>query len=361
MKANPLLLATMLASAMGAPSAASAEDKTGIQPPTSAAVRLPVEGEFPSLSGATGWLNSQPLTPANLRGKVVLIDFWTYTCVNWRRTLPYVRAWAEKYKDRGLVVIGVHTPEFSFEKDLGNIRWAVKDMRVDYPVAIDSNYAVWNAFNNEYWPALYFIDAQGRIRHHYFGEGEYDQSEKIIQQLLSENGVAGLAPYMVSVHAVGAEVAADWATLKSPETYLGTAQAENFASVGGAAADKPHVYSAPTGLELNHWALAGDWTVGKGAAVLNTAGGRIVYRFHARDLNLVMGPATRGASPRFRVLIDGRQPGAAHGVDVDDQGNGRATEQRLYQLIRQSKVIADHIFEIEFLEPGAEAVVFTFG
>lgn len=339
----------------------SAEDKSAIQSSTPAPARLPVEGVFPSLDGATGWLNSQPLTPTTLRGKVVLIDFWTYTCVNWRRTLPYVRAWAGKYRDRGLVVIGVHSPEFSFEKDLGNIRWAVKDMRVDYPVAIDSNHHVWNAFNNEYWPALYFIDAQGRIRHHYFGEGEYEQSEKIIQQLLSENGIAGLGPDLVSVRAVGAEVAADWATLKSPETYLGTNQAENFASPGGATVDKPHAYSSPTGLELNHWALVGDWTVGKGAAVLNKPGGRVVYHFHARDLNLVMGPAARGTSPRFRVLIDGQPPGAAHGVDVDEQGTGRVIEQRMYQLVRQSKAIADHNFEIEFLDTGVEAVVFTFG
>jgi thiol-disulfide isomerase/thioredoxin len=325
------------------------------------AVGLPVEGKFPSLGGATGWLNSQPLTPADLRGKVILIDFWTYTCINWRRTLPYVRAWAGKYRDRGLVVIGVHTPEFPFERDVGNIRWAINDMRVDYPVAIDSNYSVWNAFNNEYWPALYFIDAQGRIRHHYFGEGEYDRSERIIQQLLSDNGIGGLGPELVSVHAVGAEVAADWASLTSPESYLGTAQAENFASPGGAAVDKPHSYAAPAGLELNHWALAGDWTVGKGAAVLNKAGGRIVYHFHARDLHLVMGPATRGASVRFRVLVDGQRPGAAHGVDLDEQGTGRVTEQRLYQLIRQPEPVAGRQFEIEFLDPGVEAFVFTFG
>jgi thiol-disulfide isomerase/thioredoxin len=361
MKANPLLLAALLAGSMGAPVATSAEDNTVMQHLTPAAVRLPVEGDLPSLIGATGWLNSQPLTPADLRGKVVLVDFWTYTCVNWRRTLPYVRAWADKYKDRGLVVIGVHTPEFPFERDVGNIRWAIKDMGVDYPVAIDSDYAVWNAFGNRYWPALYLIDGQGRIRHHFFGEGEYDQSEKIIQQLLSENGIGGLRPELVSVQAIGAEVAADWATLKSPETYLGTAQAENFASPGGAVVDKPHVYAAPARLGLNHWALAGDWTVGKGAAVLNKPEGQIVYQFHARDLNLVMGPATRGSSVRFRVLIDGKPPGASHGSDVDEQGNGRVTEQRMYQVIRQSKTIGDRHFQIEFLDPGVEAFVFTFG
>jgi thiol-disulfide isomerase/thioredoxin len=322
---------------------------------------LPVEGAFPSLSGSSGWLNSRPLTPADLRGKVVLIDFWTYTCINWRRTLPYVRAWADRYKDRGLVVIGVHTPEFPFERDVGNIRWAVKDMRVDYPVAIDSDYAVWHAFSNEYWPALYFIDAQGRIRHHFFGEGEYDRSERVIQQLLSENGIGDIGPGLVSVRASGAELAADWATQKSPETYLGTAQAVNFASAGGAVVDTVHAYSAPTGLELNHWALAGDWIVGKGAAVSNQPGGRIAYQFHARDLHLVMGPATRGTTARFRVLLDRQRPGAAHGVDVDEQGNGKVTEQRLYSLIRQSKSTADHHFEIEFLDPGVEAFVFTFG
>ncbi len=361
MKANQLVLAAALAGAIVAPIETSAEDKSVMQPSAPTSVRLPVEGEFPPLIGATGWINSQPLTPTDLRGKVVLIDFWTYTCINWRRTLPYVRAWAEKYKNRGLVVIGVHTPEFPFERDVGNIRWAIKDMRVDYPVAIDSNYAVWRAFNNEYWPALYFIDAHGRIRHHYFGEGEYDQSERIIQQLLAENGIGGIGPELVPVHALGAEVAADWATLRSPESYLGTTQAENFASPGGAVVDKPQAYAAPTGLGLNHWALAGEWTVGKGAAVLNRAGGRIVYHFHARDLHLVMGPATQGTSVRFHVLIDGQRPGAAHGVDVDEQGNGKVTEQRLYQLIRQSKDVADRHFEIEFLDPGVEAFVFTFG
>ena len=328
---------------------------------TPAAIKLGVEGAFPSLGGANGWLNSQPLTAAGLRGKVVLVDFWTYTCVNWRRTLPYVRAWAEKYKDQGLVVIGVHTPEFSFEKDVENVRWAVKDMRVDYPVAIDSDYAVWRAFNNEYWPALYFIDARGRIRHHQFGEGDYDQSERVIRQLLSENGVDGIRHELVSVEAQGAELAADPGALKTPETYVGYDLAHNFASPGGAAVDKRRAYEAPARLQVNHWALSGDWTVGKEAAVLNKSNGRIAYRFHARDLNLVMGPAARGTAVRFRVLIDGRPPGAAHGTDVDEQGNGTVTEQRLYQLIRQPKPVTDREFEIEFLDPGVEAFDFTFG
>ena len=309
----------------------------------------------------TGWLNSQPLTPAGLRGKVVLIDFWTYTCINWLRTLPYVRAWAEKYKDQGLVVIGVHSPEFAFEKNVDNVRRAVQDMRVDYPVAIDSDHAIWRAFRNQYWPALYFIDAQGRIRHHQFGEGEYEQSERILQQLLAEAGASGIGRELVSVEGRGAEVAADWGNLKSPENYVGYQRTENFASPGGAVLGKRRVYSAPARLSLNQWALSGEWTVTDQATVLNKANGRIAYRFHARDLHLVMGPAMRGAPVRFRVLIDGQPPGAAHGFDVDEQGNGTVTEQRLYQLIRQPKPIADRQFEIEFLDPGVEAYAFTFG
>ena len=325
------------------------------------AAQLPVEGELPSLGGAIGWLNSQPLTPAGLRGKVILIDIWTYTCINWLRQLPYVRAWAEKYKDRGLVVIGVHSPEFAFEKNVENVRRAVADLKVDYPVAIDSDHAIWRAFNNEYWPALYFVDARGRIRHHQFGEGEYEQSEKIIQQLLTEAGTGGVGHELVSVDARGLEAAADWGSLKSPEIYVGYGRTENFASPGGAALDTRRVYTAPPALRLNHWALSGDWTVGEQAIVLNKADGRIAYCFHARDLNLVMGPAARGASVRFRVVIDGKPPGAAHGIDVDDAGNGTVAEQRLYQLIRQPKPIADLRFEIEFLDSGVEAYVFTFG
>ena len=326
-----------------------------------AAVPLPVEGELPSFSGATAWLNSPPLTAADLLGKVVLVEFWTYTCINWLRTLPYVRAWDEKYKDHGLVVIGVHSPEFSFEHDLENVRRAARDMRVDYPIAIDNDFAIWRAFNNHYWPALYLVDAQGRIRSHQFGEGAYEQSEMMIQQLLAEAGIGGIAHELVSVEAQGAEAAADWGDLRSPENYLGDERTENFASPGGAVVDQPRVYAAPGRLMLNQWALAGEWTVEREAVVLNTANGRIAYRFHARDLHLVMGPAARGTSVRFRVRIDGQQPGAAHGSDVDEQGNGTVSDQRLYQLIRQSGHIADRQFEIEFLDAGVEAFVFTFG
>jgi len=326
-----------------------------------AAVPLPIEGELPSFSGATAWLNSPPLSAAGLRGKVVLIDFWTYTCINWLRTLPYVRAWADKYRDHGVVVIGVHTPEFSFEHDIENVRRAAKDMRIEYPIAIDNDYAIWSAFNNHYWPALYLVDAQGRIRYHQFGEGAYEQSEMILQQLLAEAGIGGIAHELVSVDAQGAEAAADWGDLRSPENYVGDARTENFASPGGAVLDQPRVYAAPARFSLNHWALAGDWTVESEATVLNKANGRIVYRFHARDLHLVMGPAERGTPVRFRVFIDGQAPGAAHGIDVDELGNGTATEQRLYQLIRQPKPIADRQFEIEFLDAGMEAFAFTFG
>jgi thiol-disulfide isomerase/thioredoxin len=361
MKANQLLLTAILASAIGTSIETLAQDKSVVQQMTPAAVRLPIEGELPSLGGATGWLNSQPLTAAGLRGKVVLIDVWTYTCINWLRTLPYVRAWAEKYKDRGLVVIGVHAPEFAFEKNIDNVRRAAKDMKVDYPIAIDNNYAIWRALKNEYWPALYFVDARGHIRHHHFGEGEYEQSERIIQQLLAEAGIGSVDHKLVSVDARGAEAAADWGSLKSPENYVGYERTENFASPGGAVLDKRRVYAAPAQLRLNQWALSGDWMVGKQATVLNKANGRIAYRFHARDLHLVMGPAARGTSVRFRVLIDGKPPGAAHGIDIDDQGNGTVDEQRLYQLIRQPKPIADRQFEIEFLDSGVEAFAFTFG
>lgn len=326
-----------------------------------AAVRLGEEGPMPSLDGSTGWLNSQPLNADNLRGKVVLVDFWTYTCVNWRRTLPYVRAWAAKYKDHGLIVVGVHTPEFSFEHDVDNVRWAIKDMKIDYPVAIDSDYTIWNAFSNEYWPAEYFVDPKGRIRHHQFGEGDYAQSERVIQQLLAEAGATGFTRELVSVVPCGAEVAANLSTLRSPETYTGYGQTENFASPGGAARNTARIYAAPERLELNHWALIGEWTVGKEAVMPKEPGGRIAFCFHARDLNLVMGPAARGTSATFRVLIDGRPPGTAHGIDVNEQGNGRLVEQRLYQLVRQPGPIVDRRFEIEFPDANPEAFDFTFG
>jgi len=317
--------------------------------------------ELPSLGGATGWLNSPALTGAGLRGKVVLIEFWTYTCINWLRTLPYVREWASRYDTQGFVVIGVHTPEFAFEKDLENVRQAAQRLQVNVPIAIDSDYAVWRAFDNQYWPALYFVDARGRIRHHRFGEGEYRESEAVIRQLLAEAGAQGLPPEAGSVEGRGVELAADWGSLRSPESYLGYGRAESFASPGGSVPDSPRAYEAPARLGLNRWALAGDWTMTRHAAVLGKANGRIVNRFHARDLHLVMGPAVRGQSVRFRVRLDGQPPGAAHGLDVDAQGGGAVSEQRLYQLIRQRGPVAERQFEIEFLDPGAEAFAFTFG
>ena len=319
------------------------------------------DGEVPSLDRATAWLNSPALTAASLRGKVVLINFWTYTCINWLRALPYVRAWASKYADHGLLVIGIHTPEFSFERDLDNVRRAAMDLRVPYPIAVDTDYALWQAFANQYWPALYFVDVQGRIRHHHFGEGDYERSEQIIQQLLLETGVRGLPRELVSPDARGAEAAADWANLKSPENYLGAARTQNFASLHGPVPDGRRADVIPARLALNHWALSGEWTVQKEAAVLHQAKGRIAYRFHARDLHLVMGPAARGRSLPFRVLIDGRPPGAAHGTDVDEHGHGTLTMPRMYQLIRQPKPIRARQFEIEFLDSGAEAFAFTFG
>jgi thiol-disulfide isomerase/thioredoxin len=318
-------------------------------------------GVLQRFAGANGWLNSQPLSAAELRGKVVLVDFWTYTCINWLRTLPYVRAWAEKYKDQGLVVIGVHTPEFEFEKNIDNIRHAVKTMDITYPVAIDSDYAVWRAFRNNAWPALYFIDAQGRIRHQYLGEGEYERSERMIQQLLAEAGRGVAAPGLVSVRGRGIEAAPDWSRLKSPETYVGYERTQNFASPGRPAFDAMRVYVAPPRLSLNQWALSGEWTMRKQGIVLSKPHGKISYRFHARDLHLVMGPSAKGTNVQFQVLIDGQRPGAAHGGDTDDQGKGTIAEQRLYQLIRQPNPIAERHFEIEFLDPGIEVFVFTFG
>ena len=324
-------------------------------------VPIPDEGLLPPLTGATGWLNSPALSTANLRDKVVLVEFWTYTCINWLRTLPYVRAWAEKYREQGLVVIGVHTPEFAFEHDVENVRRAAKDLKVDYPIAIDSDYAIWNAIDNHYWPALYFVDARGHIRYHRFGEGDYEQSEVIIKRLLAETGIGVVYDGLVSVEPGGVEAAADWDNLKSMENYVGYDRTENFASPGGAVLGDSHLYSAPATLRLHQWALLGAWTVQKQAALLNTPNGRISYRFHARDLHLVMGPAARGSSVRFRVRIDGQAPCAAHGSDVDEQGDGTVVEPRLYQLIRQPMPITDRLFEIEFLDAGVEVYVFTFG
>ena len=325
------------------------------------AIRLSSEGSMPSLTGATEWLNSAPLTPASLRGKVVLINFWTFSCINSLRQLPYLRAWAAKYKNQGLVVVGVQAPEFEFEKNLDDVRWARKSLELDYPIAIDNDQAIWRAFNNNAWPALYFVDAAGHIRHHQLGEGNYDRAELVIQQLLAEVGKSSVASGFASVDARGAEAPADWNSLRSPETYVGYERAESFASPGGAATNKSHTYALPARLKLNQWALSGDWTIHGQGAVLNKINGGISYRFHARDLHLVMGPASQGASVRFRVLIDQQPPLAAHGGDVDPQGNGIIVEQRLYQLIRQPEPIADRQFEIEFFDPGAEAFVFTFG
>ena len=316
--------------------------------------------ELAAIARATEWLNAPRPTAASLLGKVVLVDFWTYTCINWLRTLAHVRAWAHKYQ-QSLVVIGVHTPEFPFEHNLDNVRRAVQQMKVDYPVVIDNDYSIWRAFSNQYWPALYFIDARGRVRQHHFGEGEYESSERTIQRLLSEAGVAGIGNGIVSVEGSGFEAEADWSNLKSPETYVGHARAENFASREAAALDKRRAYVAPGRLTLNQWALAGEWTIGKGATVLNQASGQILYRFHARDVHLVMGPARPGSSVRFRVKIDGQPPGTAHGLDVDEGGNGTVVDQRLYQLIRQPRPIVDRTFAIEFLDPGVEAFSFTFG
>jgi len=319
------------------------------------------QSELASLALADDWLNSPPLTPSALRGKVVLIDFWTYTCINWLRTAPYVRAWAEKYKDKGLVVIGVHAPEFAFEKSIDNVRRAVKEMRIDYPVAVDNAHGIWRAFDNSYWPALYFIDARGRVRHHHFGEGSYEQSEKLIQDLLAEAGATDVDRMPTSVAAHGLEAAADWSSLQSGENYVGYERTQNFASPGGLALNTARTYESPARLGLNEWALAGDWTARSDAVALNKPNGGIAYRFHARDLHLVMGPATPGTSIRFRVLLDGKPPGDAHGIDVDAQGNGALTDQRLYQLVRQPNAVIDRLFEIEFLDPGVEAFAFTFG
>jgi thiol-disulfide isomerase/thioredoxin len=325
-----------------------------------ASPRLPDEGELAPFDGATGWLNSPPLTPQGLRGKVVVVGFWTYTCVNWLRQLPYLRAWAEKYSGHGLVVIGVHTPEFSFEHHADNVRRAVRDLGITYPVATDDDYAVWLAFDNHYWPALYFADAQGRIRHHHFGEGEYAQSEMVIQQLLAEAGSAGAGTDMVSVEPRGLEVPADWTQLRSPENYTGYARTEGFASPGGPVPGTSHVYTVPP-LARNQWALSGHWTMADEASTLNEAGGQIACRFHARDLNLVMGPEVPGAPVRFRVVIDGQPPGEGHGTDVDGDGRGTLAEQRTYQLCRVSGAVTDRTLEITFLDSGAQVYCFTFG
>jgi len=323
--------------------------------------KLPVEGTLPSLGGAVEWLNSPPLTAEALRGKVVLVDFWTYSCINCLRSLPYLKAWAEKYKDQGLVVIGVHAPEFAFERDPANVRKAVKDLGITYPVAIDNDYAIWRAFENEYWPAHYFIDAEGRVRYHHFGEGEYAESEAVIQDLLAEAGRTNVPTGIVQVQGTGALAAADDSDMDSPETYVGYTRAENFAGTGGEVADKPHDYAAPSQLRANQWGLAGTWTVEGEKADLGQTPGSILYRFHARDLHLVLGPGADGKPVRFRVTLDGKPLGDDHGADTDADGNGTVTGQRLYQLVRQAHGVGDHTFQIEFLDPNVQAFAFTFG
>ncbi len=324
-------------------------------------IDLPIEGQLASFDGATGWLNSEPLTPEGLRGRVVLVDVWTYTCVNWLRTAPYVRAWAAKYADAGLTVIGVHTPEFGFEHDVDNVVAHARSLGVEYPIAIDSDYGVWRAFDNHFWPAVYIADGEGRIRFHHFGEGEYAMTEMVIQQLLLDGGAHDIDQQLVAVEPRGLEVAADWQTLQTPETYTGYRQASGFAQEDAARFDEPHAYAAPARLPLNYWALSGDWSVAGHAAVAITPGARIAFQFHARDLNLVMGPASKGAAIPFRVFLDGQPAVDALGSDVASDGSGTVNDQNTYQLIRQPGRVVERRFEIEFLEAGVETYCFTFG
>ena len=309
---------------------------------------------MPPLGGAAEWLNSEPLDPAGLRGRVVLVNFWTLTCINWLRQEPHVRAWSRAYRDDGLVVIGVHTPEFSFEHDIDGVRRATAERDIDYPVAVNNDYAIWSAFDNHYWPALYFVDADGVIADDHFGEGRYEESERVIQRLL------GLERGLASVEGRGVEAEADWAHLRTPETYLGHARGERFASPRGATFDERRAYALPERLRLNHWALVGEWTVGREKVVLDHAGGSISYRFQARDAHLVLSSGAQAPIP-FRVLLDGEAPGPSHGVDVDEHGNGVLRDGRLYQLVRERDEVRERTLEITFLEPGAEAYAFTFG
>ncbi|HTQ98398.1 MAG TPA: cytochrome c biogenesis protein DipZ [Candidatus Acidoferrum sp.] len=325
-----------------------------------AAAGAPIEGQLPPLT-ATAWLNTMPLTPDDLRGKVVVIDFWTYSCINCLRALPYVKAWQQKYRDQGLVVIGVHTPEFAFEKSERNVNNAVRDLGVDYPVALDNDYAIWRAFNNQFWPAHYFIDATGSIRGHHFGEGGYEESEQVIRHLLMEAGADNLPPAQTTVTSAGVQAASDQLSVQSPETYVGYERGESFSSPGGVVQDQAHAYQAPAAPALNQWGLAGEWTVSSDKAVLNGKTGKIVFRFLARDLHLVLGPKANGEPVKFRVLLDGVPPARNHGLDIDEQGNGTVTQERLYQLVRQQDVAGEHVFTIEFLDSGVQAYSFTFG
>jgi thiol-disulfide isomerase/thioredoxin len=328
-------------------------------PPSEA--QLPIEGHLPGFDGATGWLNSEPLTPDGLRGRVVLVDFWTYTCINWLRTLPYLRAWAAKYGDHAFTIIGVHTPEFGFEHDVDNIVPRAKEFGVDYPIAIDSEYGVWHSFANHYWPAVYLADAEGRIRYHHFGEGEYAMTEMAIQLLLMEAGDDGVDREIVDVDPEGFEVEADWRSLHSPEAYLGYGQTTGLVAPSDASLDAPQAFPDPPRLRLNQWAPTGTWTIAQHATVLNEAGGRIAFRFQARDVNLVIGPPSRESPVPMHVTLDGQPPAAARGFDVDDAGDGVVADQRLYQLIRQPGEVAERTIDIEFAAPGVEAYCFTFG
>lgn len=350
---SPNVSGAMMAQVPASGSAMKAADK--------APGALPIESNLPPLDGAVQWLNSPPLTAQALKGKVVLVDFWTYSCINCLRSLPYVKAWAEKYRDQGLVVIGVHAPEFAFERDVGNVTKAMKDLGINYPVAIDNDFKVWRAFNNQYWPAHYFADAQGRIRYHHFGEGEYAESERVIQQLLREAGAAKVADGLINASAEGVQLAPDMNEVQSPETYVGYQRAEHFVPETSLVPDKVSAYSVPSQLALNDWSLDGQWNVGPERATSSAPASRIVYRFHARDLHLVLGPGADGKPVRFKVLVDGKAPGDAHGTDVAPDGSGSVTEQRLYQLVRQTGGVTDRTFSIEFLDPGVSAYAFTFG
>ena len=340
--------------------AASAPTTKQNQPTGQAEAALPVEEFSPSLDGAQEWLNSPPLSVEALKGKVVLVDFWTYSCINCLRSIPYIRAWAEKYRDHGLVVIGVHAPEFAFERNVDNVKNAISTLKIGYPIAIDNEYKIWRSFDNEYWPAHYFIDGNGKVRHHHFGEGEYAESERIIQKMLTDAGTKDVPDGIVAVNASGAEAAADKADVNSPETYIGYDRSEHFVSPGDVVQDESHVYAAGEP-QLNEWSLTGKWTIGEERAQLDEKDGSIVYRFHARDLHLVLGPSTPGNNVRYRITIDGKPPGDAHGMDTDADGNGVVTTQRLYQLVRSPGAVADHTFEIRFLDPGVQAYAFTFG
>ncbi|SEM18026.1 Thiol-disulfide isomerase or thioredoxin [Bosea lupini] len=370
MNRRAFLTGAVAATAIGGPIAGALSGVGGVIPeiarnlgplfPGAASAQATTQGRLASLGLAGAWLNSPPLNADALRGKVVLVNFWTYSCINWRRQLPFIRAWQSRYRDDGLVVIGVHSPEFAFERDIGNIRRAARDMEIDYPIAVDNDHSVWRAFGNNAWPAIYLIDAQGMLRHRFLGEGAYDQSEAVIRDLLREAG-ATVGEDKALVKAAGQEVAADWINIRSPEAYLGFALSVSFTSPGGIVRDSAHLYRPPASLRLNQWALAGDWTVRSDAAVLNLPGGRLLNRFHARDLHLVMGMSTPGAGVRFRVLVDGKPPGDAHGLDVDRDGYGVVDGPRMYTLVRQTGRVAERQIDVEFLGAGVGVFAFTFG